>query len=59
MILDCAHQVRVAGLGGVIGLDFAAVLAIGGALDVDVTLLAEVLPAVEPFIIFAWSSPPS
>jgi len=45
-------------LGGVIGLDFTAILALGQARAVDLELLAEVLPPAETFITFAWSKPP-
>ncbi len=39
----------VAGMGGAgpIGLDFTAALALGGAMRVDMELLADVLPATE------------
>ena len=50
---------RVAGMGGVVGLDFNAVYAHAAARGADLRLLADVLPAIEPFILFAWSPPPS
>jgi hypothetical protein len=58
VILDCAHQVRAAPMGGVLGLDFTAAFLLGQARGADPALLADVLPRVEPFIIFAWSPPP-
>lgn len=38
-------------MGGVFGLDYGAALALGQALDADMMLLAEVLPAVEGALI--------
>lgn len=58
MVLDCAHQVRIAPMGGVLGLDFTAAFILAQARGADPVLLAEVLPRVEPFIIFAWSPTP-
>jgi hypothetical protein len=40
------RQLRV-GMGGAIGLDFGAVLALGAALGADQRMLAELLPAME------------
>lgn len=57
MIVDSATQVRVAGLGGVVGLDFAAILSLAAARGLNLRLTGEVLPAVEPYIVFAWSLP--
>ena len=57
MIQECAGQVRVAGLGGILGLDFTAIYAHASARGADLRLLAEVLPEVEGFIVFAWSKP--
>lgn len=45
-------------MGGVLGLDFTAIFTLAAARRVDPRLLADVLPSIEPFIIFAWSSPP-
>ncbi|WP_423752947.1 DUF7697 family protein [Caulobacter vibrioides] len=57
--MDCAHQVRCAPMGGVVGLDFGAILALAQARGADTALIAEVLPGVEGFITYAWSPPPS
>lgn len=43
-------------MGGVVGLDFPAILAMAAPRPIDLRLLSEVLPAVEPFIVYAWSS---
>lgn len=43
---------RVA-LGGAIGLDFGAVIALGEAMGADTSLLAEVLPDIERTILDA------
>lgn len=43
----CGSQLRLAPMGGPIGLDFGAVLMMGAALEVDQAMLAEVLPDVE------------
>lgn len=40
--------------GGPIGLDFGAALALGQALDADMGLLADVLPAVETAVLARW-----
>lgn len=58
MILDCAHQVRLAPMGGVVGLDFTAAFTLAQARGADPLLLADVLPRAEAFIIFAWSPVP-
>jgi|GEM_PF-3037670 len=57
LILDSRSQVRVAPMGGVVGLDFSAVFELARARGLPVALLADVLPRVEPFIVFAWSPP--
>lgn len=41
-------------MGGVVGLDFTAVLQMADAQGVDLSLTAEVLPLVEPYVIYAW-----
>lgn len=46
MIRACPRQLRV-GLGGAIGLDFGAVLAMGAAMGADQRMLAELLPVME------------
>lgn len=40
-------------MGGAFALDFGAIMQMGSALDADLALLAEVLPAVESEIIAA------
>lgn len=50
MIAGCGRQLR-AGMGGPFALDFSAVLAMGGAAGADMTLLAELLPAVERILL--------
>lgn len=57
LILDSRSQVRVAPMGGVLGLDFAAVFELARARGLHPALVADVLPRVEPFIVFAWSPP--
>jgi hypothetical protein len=42
----CDRQIRV-GFSGPVGLDFAAILAMGKALDAPMDLLADVLPLIE------------
>lgn len=48
---SCDRQLRAGGTGAPFGLDFGAIMIVGGALGVDIALLADVMPAVEPFII--------
>ncbi len=47
VVSRCGSQLRLAPMGGPIGLDFAAVLMMGAALGADAEMLAEVLPEVE------------
>lgn len=50
MIAGCGSQLRV-GMGGAYALDFGAVLSVGAARQVDLPLLADVLPACEAAIL--------
>ena len=50
MIKACQRQVRVAARG-VFALDFGAVLGLAAARQLDVGLLAEVLPDIEPLVV--------
>lgn len=46
--MQCSSQVRVGAMGGgVVGLDFPALLRMGEALGYDVRGVAEMLPALE------------
>ena len=49
----CAGQLRLAPMGGVSGLDFAAAFACGRALGYDLGALAELLPAAEAGMVAA------
>jgi hypothetical protein len=49
----CAGQLRLAPIGGVSGLDFAAAFACGRALGYDLAALAELLPAAEAGMVAA------
>lgn len=51
MIDVCAGQLRVAPMGGPFALDYGAVMQVGAAMGADAGLLADVLPAVEGFIL--------
>lgn len=53
MLKRAAGQVR-AGIGGVYALDFGAVLMLADAMGALNTLLAELLPEVEPIIVHAY-----
>lgn len=53
VLADCGTQLRVAGRGGAFALDYGAILAVGAARKVDLTLLSDVLPAVEGEVIAA------
>jgi hypothetical protein len=54
LVLTCERQLRM-GMNGPYALDVAALLMVAAALDVDPTLLLEILPTVETAILFAWS----
>lgn len=43
-------------MGGPYALDFGAVLAFGSALGVDLDMLGDLLPAVEPHILKAYKA---
>lgn len=47
MLTRCGGQLRVAGMGGVTGLDLGVALRVGQALGYDDRALALLLPAVE------------
>lgn len=47
MLAKAAGQLRTAGMGGVVGIDVGAALALGHALGFDEHALAELLPAAE------------
>lgn len=51
MLQDCGQQLRVAPMGGVIGLDFGAVLAFAAARGCAIPLLTDVLPAIEDAVV--------
>lgn len=53
VIERCGGQVRT-GFGGPYALDFAAILMMADAMGARTTLLADVLPAVEPLIVRAY-----
>jgi hypothetical protein len=50
VIAGCGRQLR-AGMGSPFGLDFAAVMAMGAAQDVDRAMLADLLPRIESIIL--------
>ncbi len=54
MLKRTAGQVRAA-MGGVYGLDFAAVLLLADAMGALNTLLIEVLPEIEPIVVRAYA----
>ena len=54
MLQGCFHQVRVGPMGGVVGLDFTAILPTAGARGAALAFIAELLPQIEPFVFFAW-----
>lgn len=43
----CAGQVRVAPMGGIIGFDYPAVMAVADTADIDRALLLDLLPPIE------------
>ena len=51
MIDACRTQLRVSATGRPFAVDFAAVLALGAARGVDLALLADVLPDIEPVLV--------
>lgn len=53
LALRVSGQLRVAGLGGVIGLDLGAALAMAAALGIDGMAVAELLPAIETRLVQA------
>ena len=53
MIAGCGSQLRTGGMGKPFALDFGAIMAVGAARQVDLGLLADVLPAAERAVIGA------
>lgn len=51
LLTGCGRQLRVAPMGGIIGVDMGVILSAGAALDIDVEMLADVLPSVEAAIL--------
>ncbi|MGT2515658.1 DUF7697 family protein [Sphingomonas panni] len=51
VLTACERQLRVAGTGRPFALDYGAVMAVGTAMDADLGLLADVLPAAEAAIV--------
>lgn len=51
VIQNCRSQVRTAGMGGVIGLDFGAIMAVAQARGADTGLVAALLPEIETVIL--------
>ena len=47
MVLKAQGQLRTAGMGAVVGLDFAACMALGRAMGADERALAVLLPCAE------------
>ncbi|MEI4485596.1 hypothetical protein V8J36_05295 [Frigidibacter sp. MR17.14] len=51
LALRCGGQVRTAGMGGVLGLDMTAVLALGAASGIEPVITAELMPAIEAVMV--------
>ncbi|MEG8016800.1 DUF7697 family protein [Sphingomonas sp. LR55] len=51
VLTACDRQLRSGMMGAPVGLDFGAIMTMGTARKVDLGLLADVLPVIEPIII--------